>query len=332
MQNQILYYALMYDHPALQVLCPRLCQFVAVAREGHVTRAALRLGTPQPTLSRAMTRLESDLGVPLFDRRGHQLRLTGPGRALLADAERALAELESGLGRLVEDEPVCGEVAVAFLPTLGARVVPAALRAFLAGNPQVRFRLMQGGADTILEKLRLGEADICLISPLPDAPDVATREIYREELVLTVPAGHPLGARPDVRLGEAAGCDFVGFTDGHGLRRITERLCQGEGFEPRLAIEGEDVETVRGLVAAGLGVALLPAANKPRTDVRELHVTAPRAEREVGLAWNRRAQPPVVAAFRDFLLDQAPDPARTGPAGTGLAGVRRGSVFGTSYG
>jgi DNA-binding transcriptional LysR family regulator len=304
-QNRILYYAFMYDHPALQVLCPRLCQFVAVAREEHVTRAALRLRTPQPTLSRAMSRLESELGVPLFDRNGHQIRLTVPGRALLAYAERALAELESGLGQLVDGGPVGGEITLAFLPTLGARIVPVALRGFLAVHPHVRFRLLQGGAAAVLERLRLGEADIGLLSPLPDAPDVATRTIYREELVLTVPAGHPLPALPDVRLAEAAGCDFVGFAEGRGLRRITERLCRGEGFEPRPAFEGEDVETVRGLVAAGLGVALLPPALSPRDDVRELRVAAPRAEREVGLAWTRRVQPPTVAAFRDFLVARA---------------------------
>jgi DNA-binding transcriptional LysR family regulator len=311
----------MYDHLALQVLCPRLCQFVAVAREEHVTRAASRLRTPQPTLSRAMTRLESDLGVPLFDRNGHQLRLTGPGRALLAYAERALSELESGLTQLVDDEPVGGEITLAFLPTLGARLVPFTLRAFVAVHPQVRFRLLQGGSDTVLERLRLGEADLGLVSPLPDAPDVATRAIYREELVLTAPAGHPLGARSEVRLAEAAGCEFVGFADGHGLRRITERLCRGEGFEPRLAFEGETAETVRGLVAAGLGLALLPPAPLPRTDVRELRVVAPRAEREIGLAWTRQARSPAVNAFRDFLIDRTSRPAdREGPHETALPG------------
>jgi DNA-binding transcriptional LysR family regulator len=298
---------------ALQLLCPRLCQFVAVAQEEHVTRAASRLRTPQPTLSRAITRLEADLGVALFDRHGRHLRLTEPGRALLAHAERALAELESGFRELEDGDPVGGEVVVGFLATLGAQLVPGALRGFLAGHPNVRFRLLQGGAEPILRRLRLGEVDICFVSPLPDLPDVAVRSLHREELVLTVPAGHPLGAHPGVRLGEAAGCDFVGFVPGYGLRRITERLCRSEGFEPRLAFEGEDVETVRGLVAAGLGVALLPPAPLPRTDVQEVRVTAPRAEREVGLAWNHGVQSRAVVAFRDFLLERASIPAAAPP-------------------
>ncbi|WP_181768867.1 LysR family transcriptional regulator [Streptomyces albidus (ex Kaewkla and Franco 2022)] len=287
-------------------LTPRLAQFAAVARHEHVTRAAGELGIPQSTLSRAITRLESDLGVALFARRGRTVSLTPAGRTFLASAERALAAVEQAAESVRADaDPAKGKVAFGFLHTLGWETVPGLIRAFRADHPGVRFALVQNYGEAMLERLRAGDLDLCLTSPVPDAPDLVSRRLDEQRLRLVVPDDHPLASRRRVRLSEAADEHFVTLERGYGMRRILEALCAEAGFTPRVAFEGEEAETIRGLVAAGLGVALLPPPAVPRPGVRELTVTAPRAVREIGLAWLAgRPDTPPVAAFKAFLLSR----------------------------
>ncbi|MEV6005341.1 LysR substrate-binding domain-containing protein [Streptomyces sp. NPDC051976] len=286
------------------VLAPRLAQFTAVARHQHVTRAAQQLGMQQSTLSRAMARLEADLGVTLFARHGRAVRLTRAGVTFLASAERALAEVERSAESVrLEADPGGGRVAFGFLHTLGPETVPALLRAFRADHPRIRFQLVQTYGEAMLERLRAGELDLCLTSPPPDETGLVVRKLDEQRLRLVVPSGHRLAARKRVRLVEAAAELFVTLEPGYGLRRITDALCAEAGFTPRVAFEGEEAETLRGLVAAGLGVALLPPPAVPRPGVVELDLTGPRAVREIGLAWLEGApSPPPVTAFRTFLL------------------------------
>ncbi|MFJ2636919.1 LysR family transcriptional regulator [Streptomyces sp. NPDC087422] len=288
------------------LLAPRLAQFAAVARHEHVTRAAQELGMPQSTLSRALARLEADLGVALFARHGRAVRLTRAGVTFRAAAERALAEVERSAESVrLDADPDSGRVAFGFLHTLGPETVPSLLRAFRAEYPRVRFQLVQTYGEAMLERLRLGELDLCLTSPVPDEAGLVVRKLDEQRLRLVVPAGHRLAGRKRVRLAEAAGEAFVTLEPGFGLRRITDALCAEAGFTPRVAFEGEEAETLRGLVAAGLGVAVLPPPAVPRPGVAELDLTGRRAVREIGLAWLDGAPaPPPVAAFRAFLLAQ----------------------------
>jgi DNA-binding transcriptional LysR family regulator len=299
----------MNDNPAeaaLDALVPRLRQFIAVAREEHLTRAAEALGVPQPTLSRSMARLEEDLAVPLFSRPGRAIRLTRHGRLLLDAAERAVAALAGPVDRLSrEADPARGRVALAFLHTLGTDAVPRLLRDFRAGHPDVRFTLVQGGADVLLARLLAGEVDICLTAPLPEEPGVAVRALDEQRIDLFVPAGHRLARRPGIRLTEASGEDFICMEPGYGLRVVTDELCRAAGFAPRIAFEGEEVATASGLVGAGLGVALLPASSPLLADpaIAGVRITAPKAVRTVGLAWLETGQAVgPVCAFRDFAL------------------------------
>ncbi|MEV7020972.1 LysR family transcriptional regulator [Kitasatospora sp. NPDC093558] len=293
------------DLPAVQ-LAPQLAQFAAVARLEHVTQAAAMLGMPQPTLSRSVARLEEELGVALLARQGRTVRLTRAGRLLLASVERALAEVERGAeAAMAEADPSAGRVAFGFLHTMGTDAVPALLRDFRAAHPQVRFQLVQDYVGAMLERLLDGELDLCLVAPLPDDPAFAARPLDEQRLHLVVPADHRLAGRRRIRLAEVAEETFVGLEEGYGLRAITDGFCAEAGFVPRLAFEGEEAETLRGLVAAGLGVALLPPALVPRPGVVELEVTAPRTRRAIGLAWAAgRPLTPPVRAFRDFVLSR----------------------------
>lgn len=288
------------------LLAPRLAQFAAVARHEHVTRAAQELGMPQSTLSRAIVRLEADLGVALLTRHGRTVSLTPAGRRFLRSVESALDGVERAAEAVRADaHPATGRVAFGFLHTLGPETVPGLLREFRAARPGVRFQLVQNHGEAMVDMLRAGELDLCLTSPLPDAPDLVVRPLDEQRLNFVVPEGHHLAGRPHIRLAEAAGEWFVTLETGFGLRRITDALCAEAGFAPRIAFEGEEAETLRGLVAAGLGVALLPPPTFPRRGVVEIPVSAPRAAREIAAVWSA-GQPdtPPVAAFKAFLLSR----------------------------
>jgi len=286
------------------LLAPLLAQFAAVARLEHVTRAAAELGMPQPTLSRAVARLEQELGVSLLAREGRTVRLTRAGRIFLAAVERALSEVERGAeAARAEADPTGGRVAFGFLHTMGSEAVPMLLRGFRAGHPRVRFQLVQDYTDSMLQRLREGELDLCLVSPRPEGPELTARRLGEQRLRLVVPADHRLAGRQRVRLRDVAGDAFVTLEPGYGLRRITDALCAEAGFTPRISFEGEESETLRGLVAAGLGVAVLPPATVARPDVAELQLSSPGARREIALAWvTGRPLTPPAEAFRGYVL------------------------------
>ncbi|MFD9221150.1 LysR family transcriptional regulator [Streptomyces sp. NPDC060064] len=295
-----------YAKDTALLLAPRLAYFAGVARHEHVTRAAQEMGVPQSTLSRAIVRLEQDLGVTLFTRKGRTVSLTPAGRTFLTSVERALAEVERAAESVQADaDPSGGRVAFGFLHTMGSETVPGLIRAFRADHPRIRFTLVQNYGEAMIEGLRAGALDLCLTSPVPDAPDLVARRLDEQRLRLVVPDDHRLASRKRIRLAEAADETFVTLEPGYGLRRITDDLCAEAGFTPRVAFEGEEAETLRGLVAAGLGVALLPPPAVARPGVVELTVTAPRAVREIGVAWlDGHPDTAPVAEFKKFLLSR----------------------------
>ncbi|MER7396548.1 LysR family transcriptional regulator [Streptomyces sp. NPDC000151] len=290
----------------LAQLCPDLTRFAAVGRLEHLSAAADELRTPQSTVSRSVVRVEEAVGVRLFGREGRGMRLTRQGRAFLARVERGLEEIGAGYEELRADTDAPGMVALGFLPALGTAPVPLLVRWFRALHPGVRFRLVQDHPEGLLERLRAGEVDLCLTSPLIEEPGVSHRAVTHEPLRLVVPAGHRLATRRRVDIAEAAGEDFVMAAYGYGLRRLVNDLCGAAGFTPRVAFEGAEVATIRGLVAAGLGVSVLPSSPAVLPGVVQLPLTDADAYRTVGLTWiTDRPRTPLVTAFTDLVTGRA---------------------------
>ena len=288
-------------------LAPKLALLRAVAEEGNLTRAAATVGLPQPTASRWLAALSAELGTPVVMPDGRGIRLSRAGASLAAAAGRALSELASGVRQAAdESDPERGQVVLAFLYTLGEQRVPSLLRAFRQQRPHVRFTLVQGPHEELLDHVRSGRADLAFTSPLPGRGEFAGATLEEQQLVVTVPAGHRLAGRVWVRMAELAGEAFVGMKTVSGLREETDELAQAAGFTPTLAFEGDEVDTLRGLVAAGLGVAVLPVAEPaPPVGVVEIPLR-PRATRRIGLIWaSDRPMTPAVLAFRDFVSSQA---------------------------
>ncbi|MBP2340912.1 LysR family transcriptional regulator [Saccharothrix coeruleofusca] len=283
-------------------LAPKLAVLRALAADEHVTRAAEAAGVPQPTVSRWLAAVGARLGAPVVRRDGRRVRLTRAGRLLAEAADRAAAVLEAGWRAAAEEvDPERGQVALGFLHLLGRSLVPELVRGFRERHPHVRFRLVQDSRQAVLDHLAAGVVDLALVAPPPEDPEFASAVLWSQEVLLVVPADHRLARRAGVRVAELAEEEFVGLEHGYGLRQITDDLCRAAGFTPRLAFEGQETETVRGLVAAGLGVALLPPAEHP-TGLVEVPLTPP-ARRQIGLVWQAdQPLPPAVRAFRDHAL------------------------------
>ena len=300
----------MMDESLTSQLAPHLQLLVALRKTRNVTRAAELLGVPQPTVSRRIAALGTALGAPLTVADGRGIRLTRAAELLAEAAERGLAAVEGGV-RLAREEvsPESGHVVLGFLHLLGRSLVPGLLRGYRARHPDVRFTLVQGSRQEMLDRLAGGELDLALLAPVPDDdPALESAGFADEEILLSVPAGHRFAGRTGVRVAELEAERFVLLEPGYGVRTLTDALCAAAGFSPRIAFEGQESDTVRGLVAAGLGVALLPRFEPGSpAGVAEVPLLPP-AWRTIGLVWRAgEPLPPAVAGFRDHVRASAPN-------------------------
>jgi LysR family transcriptional regulator, transcription activator of glutamate synthase operon len=288
----------------LRTISPELVIAVAVVEEQHVRRAAERLGVPQPTVSAVMHRLGDAIGTPLVAPRGRGIAATAAGRAFLPAAQQALVNLSAaGQDLQVVIDPDRGRVALGFGHSRGPRDVPRLLDAFLAAYPDISFTLKQGGGPTVLDQLRAGTLDVVIVTSAPPADDrLETLVLAEERLYLTVSSDHRLANRTSVDLRQAATETFVGLTPRNDLRRVFDSLCERAGFVPQLAFEGEEHETLRGLVRAGLGVAVLPRAPHHDPALVEITLRDREARRHVRAVWQKgRRLAPAARRFVTFL-------------------------------
>lgn len=266
--------------------------FVVLAEEENVTAAAARLRIPQPTLSRRLGRLERQLGTTLFDRNGKRLRINDAGRVYAEHLRRAHAELtaaEQAVRELQSHGPRV--VRLGFLHSFGTWLVPDLIQRTREADPGVRFELVQDAAETITSAVVADDIDLGIVSPRPRDAPVSWRLLLRQEVHLTVPSTDPLARRRSVGFAEVRDREFVAMATGFGMRQLLDEACAAVGFEPRITVECQELDTVAGLVAAGIGIALLPESPNRQlpTGVTALPVTGIDAAREVGLIWARGA-------------------------------------------
>lgn len=264
----------------------------------------------QSGVSRALARLETEVGTPLLRRSGRTLRLTRAGATFKRHVDSALHHLDDGLAALSElTSPDSGTVSLAFQPSLGSWLVPELVASFRGRYPQVRFDLHPAD-ERAGPTLSRGTADLEITSVPSTSDTVRWRPLLAEPLVLAVPPAHPLAGADSVRLAAAADEPFVMPRGGFALRSTVERLCRDAGFTPRIAFEGDDLATVTGFVAAGLGVAVVPHGRRDgigadAASVRRLAITDVPAAREIGLAWStERRLLPAAANFRRHVVDE----------------------------
>ena len=237
--------------------------FVAVAEELHFTRAALRLNIAQPPLSQQIRALEEQLGVQLFVRTRRSVALTDAGQALLVRAREMLAAAQALPGEL--QRVARGEVGLLRIGFSSTLPLTKVLRDVVADHrrnpPDVALNLREMHSQQQFDGLLRGELDVGLVRYNEDAPEgIRTRLLRRDPLRLVVPAAHRFARRRSVAIAECRDEAFVGFPGdaGTGTGPLLKRLCAQAGFDPRIAQEAREATTQIGLVAAGLGLAVLP--------------------------------------------------------------------------
>lgn len=286
--------------------------FQQVADGATVTQVGDLELTTQSGVSRALARLEAEVGTPLLHRSGRRLRMTHAGVAFKHHVDALMHHLDDGLAAVSQlADPETGTVTLAFQPSLGTWLVPDLVSSFRAAHPRVRFDL-RPKRDELVPAVRAPEdVDLELSTLRPTGTDLAWRRLVREPLRLAVPAGHPLAGRAAVAVADLADETLVALRRTSLLRQLCDDLLGPPGRPPGVAFECDDLPTLRGFVAAGLGVALVPA---PRTGSSEqegaavVHVelTDPAAGRDVGLTWAvERRLLPAAQLFREHALERA---------------------------
>jgi DNA-binding transcriptional LysR family regulator len=288
-------------------LAPALEILAAAAAEESVTGAAQRLGIPQPTVSRVIARLARQLGTDLTIREGRGIRFTRQGTLLAEHAGRALDELRAGITAVRADaDEGHGHVILGFLHSMGPTAVPALLRGFRDVHPGVTFGLVQGSTETVVTGVLSGRIDLALASPVPEHGDLGIRHLGRQALVGLVPARHRLASRPRISVAELSGEPLITVRRGTGVRALTDTLLRDAGVTARYAFESDELGTAAGLVAAGLGVAVLPSDTAVAGTV-PLPLTDRGAHRVISLTWSsRRTLTAPVAALRHHLITHGP--------------------------
>jgi DNA-binding transcriptional LysR family regulator len=238
--------------------------FVAVAEELHFTRAALRLNMAQPPLSQQIRALEQELGVQLFVRTRRSVALTDAGHALLERSREMLATAQAlplQLQRVARGE--VGLLRIGFSSTLPlTKVLRDVVAEHRRSHPDVALNLREMHTQLQFDSLARGELDVGLVRYNERAPEgIRLRLLRRDPLRLVVPAGHRFARRKSVAIADCRDEAFIGFPGdaGTGTGPLLKRLAAQAGFEPRIAQEAREATTQIGLVAAGLGIAVLPA-------------------------------------------------------------------------
>jgi DNA-binding transcriptional LysR family regulator len=286
-----------------------------VVDRGSFSAAADALSYTQSAVSQSIAALEAELGTTLLERNRRGARPTSAGAALVAHADAILAHLDAAEAEVAAIAGVRGgQLAMASFPTAGATIVPLAVATFRQGHPDVALSLTEGEPEEVTPRLGAGEFDLALLFEFEGARERIDRGLRRIDLLadpmyLALPDRHPLADAPRIRLRDLSAESWVQTSVTSPCARHVVRSCHAAGFEPTVSFETDDYQTVQGLVAAGVGVALIPqlALSTVRGDItiRALH---PRAPVRTVLAATTR--PPGASPAADRMLDVLADVSR----------------------
>lgn len=288
------------DAKSARVEHRQLRYFQEAARLEHLGRAAERLEISESTLSRSIAQLEQSYGGPLFDRIGRGVALNRRGKILLTHVDRALRELDYA-ERLMRDGDRHA-ITLGFVPSLAAHVIPDIVSGFKRVQPEVELRLVQASRAQLLEALFGGGIDVCIAAHRFPDPSICWESLWEEHLVVLVPAGHRLAGRSVIDLRELEHEPMVAFKPGHILREMLDEMTRTAGYAPNIIFQGDDASILFGLVASGLGVAVLPqSCGSMPGKTAVLRLRTPRM-RTIGFSWiSSHEEPPMVVALRRFV-------------------------------
>jgi len=265
---------------------------VALAETRHFGRAARKCHVSQPTLSAQLKKLEEYLGVTLIERRPRQVALTAAGTAVVERARRMLRDAEDirALARASQD-PLGGQLKIGLIPTLGPYLLPRIAPRLKRALPKLQLLLHEHQTELLIARVVDGELDLALLALPAETRGLATRSLFAEAFLVAMPDRHRLAARRRLKPADLAGEKLLLLEDGHCLRDQALEVCRKVGTEEQ-DFGATSLETLRQMVAAGLGLTLLPrlAAEGPFGAARGLAVrpfAPPSPSRLIGAAWRR---------------------------------------------
>ena len=284
---------------------------VAVARERHFGRAADACFVSQPTLSVAVKKLEDELGAALFERGSGEVTVTPVGRKIVEQAQRVLEESArikeiAAAGR----DPLAEPLRVGAIYTIGPYLLPKLIPILRRTAPAMQLHIQENYTHRLGEALKSGAVDAILIALPYEEPGIMTRAVYDEPFVVAVPKGHPWETRKRITSDELTRESLLLLGEGHCFRDQVLEFCHTVRTRERSAlsrtVEGGSLETIRQMVASGVGITVLPAtaiASGPGDLIRILPFARPVPMRTVGLAWRRSfPRPEAVEALRKAIL------------------------------
>jgi DNA-binding transcriptional LysR family regulator len=285
----------------------RLKVLTEVVGRGSFSAAAEALSYTQSAISQAIARLEAETGTTLVVRDRQGIRPTAAGATLVEHAESIFAQIDAAETDLAAVLGVrIGRLRMASFPSAGATLMPLAIATFRETHPDVSLSLAEGEPEEIAPRLRAGEFDLALLFEFPGVRErpgagLRTVRLLEDPMHVALPAAHPLADKRALTLADLRDQDWVQTSESSPCARHVVRSCLAAGFEPHVTFESDDYETVQGLVAAGVGVALIPrlalSRVRPGIVVRELAPRSP--ERKVVAATT--ARPGVAPAARTMI-------------------------------
>lgn len=266
----------------------QLRYFLEVAKREHVSEAAEHLQVAQSAISLQISKLEAELGVTLFERIGRNVKLTPIGKIFLIHTQTAIRAIDFAKAQIDEFlDPEHGTIKIGYPTSLASYLLPTVVSAYKAEHPDVSFHLRQGSYSYLMDAVKNGEINLAFIGPIPKkAADIQADILFTESFSALVPVDHPLSGRKSLTLNELQDDPFVLFPKGYILQKIVVEACEQAGFVPNIASEGEDMDALKGLVSAGIGVTLLPESTfydaTPRFTAK-IPIDSPQVRRNVGI-------------------------------------------------
>ena len=283
---------------------------VALAQERHFRRAAQKCFVTQPTLSLALAKLEDELGVRLFERNKNEVLVTPMGEAIVEQARRVLDEAGkiTSLAKGSQDQ-LAGALRLGIIPTIGPYLLPELVPILRVRAPNMPLVIEENFTASLVPMLRDGEIDVAIVALPFSVAGVRTRTLYEEPFSVVVPEGHGWARKKHVRPDELSGENLLVLNAGHCFRDQVLEACPGQSntANPE-GRSGSSLETIRNMVASGLGVSVLPAtALQPRYGnrlVKEIPFAEPVPSRKVAIAWRASfARPDAVEALAQAVLE-----------------------------
>ncbi len=283
--------------------------FIVLARLEHYTRAAAELSITQPSLSHAISSLEQELGVNLFEKEGRNIVLTKYGRMFLNDVEKSMDILDSSIRQVKAVGSGEGIIDLGFLRTLGTDLIPEMISGYKAEYPDrnVDFRLNTGVTEDLLEGLKSKKYDMVICSKLPKQPSVEFIPVAQQKLVVVVPTDHPLASRNSITLSETIPYPQIIFSKRSGLRPVIDELFDAIGEYPQIVYEIKEDQVIAGFVANGFGIAVVPDMPILNTmNIKKLDIVSPNWQRIFYLAFLKdKYISPAAQTFKNYVIEHS---------------------------